>query len=148
MKIVVIGIAVLGMTLTACSQDIAQSKVPSVVTNALQSKFSAATKIDWEKKKGVYEAEFHQDSLEYTVEIDGTGNITRQKLDITVQQLPTNIAQAISSQYRDFTIEDAEKVEVNGTTYYQVELDAPRGKKDVQLVFDAAGTAAKNAFWD
>ena len=137
-----------GMTLTACSQDITQSKVPSVVLNAVQSKFGASATIDWEKKKDRYEAELKQDSVEYTIEVDATGKITRQKQDLTLQQLPPSIAQAISSQYKDFTVDDAEKVEVNGITFYQVELDAPRGKKDLQLVFDANGNASNTPYWD
>lgn len=148
MKLLGIWVAAFGITFTACSQDIAASKVPSVVTNALQSKFTTATNVDWEKKKNMYEAEFKQDSLEVTVEIDAAGKIVRQKQDLTVQQLPANISQAISSQYKDFTIDDVEKVETNGTVFYQVELDAPRGKKDIQLVFDANGVASKSAFWD
>jgi len=147
MKILGTAIALLGISFSACSQDVDPGKVPSVVVNALQSKFTAATKVDWEKKKTMYEAEFRQDSVEYTVEIDGSGNITRQKQDLTPAQLPQAIQQAISSQYKDYTVDDAEKLEIKGVTSYQVELES-RGKKDLKLVFDASGAASKTAFWD
>ncbi|WP_132055579.1 PepSY-like domain-containing protein [Pseudocnuella soli] len=148
MKLLGICVAFLGITLTACSQDIAADKVPSVVTNAVQAKFAGATKIDWEKKDKMYEAEFTQDSVEYTVEVDATGKITRQKHDLTLAQLPAGIAQAITAEYKDYELDDMEQVEVAGTIFYQVELEAPRGKKDVQLVFDANGAKSNTAYWD
>jgi biopolymer transport protein ExbD len=148
MKQLGIWAAFLGITVTACSQDIEANKVPSVVANAVQAKFASATHIDWELKNNLYEAEFSQDSVEYTVEVDATGNITRQKHDLAIQQLPAGLAQAISSQYKDYQIDDVEQLEVKGAIFYQVELDAPRGKKDVQLVFDANGAASQAPFWD
>ena len=141
-------IAFIGITLSACSQDISASKVPSVVTNALQSKFSTATNVDWEKKKNFYEAEFKQDSLEYTVEIDASGKIIRSKAELTQQQLPAPVSSAITSQYKDYKIDDVEKLEMNGDTFYQVELDGAGTKKDVKLVMDANGSTRKTTFWD
>lgn len=148
MKTFGIWIAALSITFTACSQEITASKVPSVVINTLQSKFAAATNVDWEKKKNIFEAEFNQDSVEHTVEIDPAGKVLRQKLDLSPAQLPAGIMQLINSQYKDFQPDDIEQVNISDMVIYQVELDAPRGKKDVKLVLNADGTTNNSAYWD
>ncbi len=140
-------VAALGLSMAACSQDIKPEKVPSVVRNAVQAKFSNATGIEWEKKKDIFEAELTKDSVEYTVEVDATGKLLRQKTDVTVQQLPAAITQALQTNYSQYTVDDAEQLEVNGTTLYQLELEG-KGVKDVKLVFEANGTVSKVAYWD
>jgi uncharacterized membrane protein YkoI len=129
------------LSLGSCSQDIPADKVPSVVLNAVQTKFGTAGKIEWEKKKDLYEAEFKMDSIEYAVYIDAAGKLVMSKLDIKENELPPAVAMIISTEYIGYKIDDAEKVEKDGMIYYQVELEG-KGKKDLELVFSADGKLA------
>jgi uncharacterized membrane protein YkoI len=134
-------------SLTACAQEIKSSEVPSVVTNALQTKFQNIAGVEWEKKGNVYEAELKNNNVSYDVEIDSTGKIKRQKEKLDVKLIPAPVQATIQSQYANHKIDEIEKVDENGTVYYQVELE---GKgKDLELVFGTDGKEMKGIkFWD
>ena len=127
--------------LYSCSQDIPNSKVPSVVLNTVQAKFGSANKIEWEKKNNLYEAEFRRDSIEYTVYVDPEGKLVMYKMDIKENELPTAVSSIIRTEYIGYQIDDAEKIEKDGVTYYEVELEG-KGKKDLKLNFSADGKLA------
>lgn len=141
MKTVTLLASVFIISLTSCSQDIPASKVPSVVQNTIQSRFSGAVDIEWEKKKTFYEAEFDIDKIDYKAHIDANGKLISYKTDMRVSELPAPVTSAIHTGHPGFKIDDADKLEKDGITYYQVELDA-KGKKDKRLVFTADGKLA------
>ena len=124
--------------LYSCSQDIPNSKVPSVVLNTVQAKFGSVNKIEWEKKNDLYEAEFKKDSIEYAVYIDTAGKLVMYKMDIRENELPAAVSLTISTEYIGYKIDDAEKIEKDGVTWYEVELEG-KGKKDLKLNFSADG---------
>ena len=124
--------------LYSCSQDIPNSKVPSVVLNTVQAKFGSANKIEWEKKNDLYEAEFKKDSIEYAVYIDLAGKLVMYKIDIKENELPAAVSSIVHTEYVGYKIDDAEKIEKEGVTWYEVELEG-KGKKDLKLNFAADG---------
>ena len=131
----------------SCSQDIPANEVPSVVINALKAKFPEATGIDWEKKQDLYEAEFDFGKTEFSVLIDSNGKLILHKQDIKKRDLPTNITSVLNSNYKKFRIDDVEKLEKDGITYYQAELKG--NGKVARLVFSAEGREEKNIdYWD
>ncbi|HEX6170351.1 MAG TPA: PepSY-like domain-containing protein [Chitinophagaceae bacterium] len=141
MKSVTLFVTATMFSFFSCSQDIPGSKVPSVVLNTVEAKFGTSPKIEWEKKNTLYEAEFKKDSTEYTVYIDSAGKLVMYKLDIKESELPAAVSTIISTEYIGYKVDDSEKVEKDGTTYYQVELEG-KGKKDMELVFSADGRLA------
>ena len=71
-----------------------------------------------------------------------------QKYDIPGAELPDQVVEAIRGKYKEYSIEDAERLERAGRTYYQVELDHKR-RKDLNLVFLPDGNEDKKMyFWD
>jgi uncharacterized membrane protein YkoI len=141
MKGTMLFITAASFSVASCSQDIPAAKVPAIVQNTIQAKFSNAGKVEWEKKKGVYEAEFDINSTEYTVHVDSAGTLMMYKLDIKETELPAAVMASISREHSGYTIDDAEKLEKDGVIYYQVELEAT-GKKDVKIVFNPDGSMA------
>ena len=127
--------------LYSCSQDIPNSKVPSVVLNTVQAKFGSANKIEWEKKNDLYEAEFKKDSIEYAVYIDLAGKLVMYKIDIKENELPAAVSSIVHTEYVGYKIDDAEKIEKDGVTWYEVELEG-KGKKVLKLNFSADGKLA------
>ena len=127
--------------LYSCSQDIPNSKVPSVVLNTVQAKFGSANNIEWEKKNDLYEAEFKKDSIEYAVYIDLAGKLVMYKIDIKENELPAAVSSIVHTEYVGYKIDDAEKIEKDGVTYYEVKLEGKR-KKDLKLNFSADGKLA------
>ena len=137
MKYMILVVASL-FSLYSCSQDIPARKVPSVVLNTVQTKFVNANKIEWEKRKALYEAEFKMDSIEYAVYVDSAGKLIMYKMDIKENELPAAVSEAIRTQYADYKIDDVEKIEKDGIIYYEIELDG-KGKKDLELIFSTDG---------
>lgn len=131
------------ISLISCSQDIPASKIPSVVQNTLQSKFANAVDIEWEKHDNLYEAEFDMNNTDYKAHIDDSGKLVAYKWDIKTTELPEAVTSVIGREHNDYDIDDADKLEKDGISYYQVELDAS-GKKDKHLVFTADGKIASD----
>jgi uncharacterized membrane protein YkoI len=143
MKTILLIITASAVSLSSCSQDLPVSKVPSVVQNTVQSTFANAADIEWEKKNEIYEAEFDVAHVDYKAHIDASGKLIVYKVDLKVNELPAAIATAISHEYAGYEIDDADKLEKDGTIYYQVELDA-KGKKNKQLVYTVDGKPAQH----
>ena len=140
MKLILLGMAA-SMSLVSCAQNISAKKVPSVVQNTVQAKFANASDIEWEKKSNLYEAEFNMGTVEYTALIDANGKLVVYKSNMMEKDLPAAVSAAITREHSGYTIDDLEKVEKEGITYYQVELEAS-GKKDMELVFSTDGSIA------
>ena len=138
------------MFAAACtSNHISQSKVPSVVLNTLKAQYPITDDVAWEKDHDVYEADVKiNDSTEVTICIDETGKLVMQKQDIPAAGLPAPVIASIQNNYKDYAIDEAERLERNGRTYYQVELNKIR-KKDLNLVFSPDGNEEKKMYyWD
>ena len=139
-------------TASCNSQDIATSKVPAVVVNTLKAQYPNAARVDWEKVGAYYEADFNTEAnTEVTVQIDANGKMLMQKIDIGWNDLGDAIKTVLQSQYKNFKVDEVEKIEKEGIFYYQVELDGKRLRslKDKHLVFSADGReAASVPFWN
>ena len=140
MKSVSLFIAAIAISILSCGQDIPDSKVPSVVLNAVKSKYPGAGDVDWEKKKDYYKAEFDIDKVEHTFHIDESGKVLQHKKEITLAELPAAAQENIKSSHAGFEIDDIAIIEKNGQTFYEVELEA-KGQKDKKVYFDTQGKA-------
>lgn len=142
MKNILLSLVAFSTALISCGQNLPASKVPSVVQNAVQSGFSAAADIEWEKKNDLYEAEFKLDSVEHSVLVDASGKIIAHKSDMTLLNVPAQVKTAIGRE-TGYKVDDLEKLEIDGIPYYQVEFEA-KGKKDKKVVYAADGSFASN----
>ena len=140
----------LALLMFSCSgQRISKDKVPSLVLNTLKAKYPLANDVDWEKQGNLYEAELDiNDSTEISVRIDEAGKLIMQKQDVPDNDLSSAIMKVIKDKYKDYTIDDVEKIENNGAIYYQVELKG-KGRKELNLVFSAEGREESTiSYWD
>lgn len=131
----VVLLLVAGQTLVN-AQDIPQSEVPSVVLNAFQQKFSGAEDIEWENKGGLYKAEFEVGSRDHEVSIDKTGKIIRHKEDFPKKQLPQAIQQQLATEFKAYKLDDADRIEIDGKIFYEVDLDGASGDREVLFTED------------
>lgn len=145
---IVICVTAAAFALSSCGQGIAEKKLPSVVVNAVKTKYGNATNIEWEKRTNGYEAEFLQGQTELTVLVDNAGNLLMQKQDVDSTAIPVPVMNAINTNHPGYTIDDAEKLEKAGVSYYQLEIEK-KGNKDLKLVFTADGKPANGVeYWD
>ena len=147
MKKLLLALPIFAVSAAACSQNLTPQNVPSVVQNGLKVRFADATGLEWEKAGDNYEAEFKQGQNEFEARLSPAGQVITLKQDIALTELPAAISNTISAQFKDYKIDDTERVENGGQVYYQVELEKRfSGKK---LVFSPEGQVAANiAFWD
>ena len=131
-----------GFTLTASAQVIPQSQVPPAVLNAFQGKFAGMTEVKWETKGELYKAEFKVDKRGHDVWIDKSGKITKHKEDFPKKDLPAAIQQQIAKEFKAYKLDDADKIEMDGKIFYQVELDG--ASDDRKVLFSADGKVQEN----
>jgi hypothetical protein len=130
------------LTLTIEAQNLPQSQVPSEVLNAFQGKFPNATEAKWEVKENLYKAEFKVGSRGHDVWINKTGKITKHKEDFPKKDLPQIIQQKISTEFKGYKLDDADKIETEGKVFYQVKLDGT--SDDRKILFTADGKIQEN----
>ena len=124
------------------AQDIAQQNVPSVVVNAFQQKFPNQTAVEWELKKGLYEAEFEIKSLDHSVYIDSTGKIVKHKQEIPVSELPAAVTASIQKNFSGYKVDDVKKIEAGSKVTYKVDVE--KGTEERKVTFGADGKIEEN----
>jgi hypothetical protein len=135
-------ICAVGLSFNAGAQPISQNQVPPVVLNAFQGKFANVPEVKWEKKEELYKAEFKVGKRGHDVWIDKTGKITKIKEDFPKKDLPAAIQQQITNEFKAYKLDDADKVEMDGKIFYQVELDG--AAEDRKVLFTADGKIQEN----
>jgi hypothetical protein len=139
-----------GMIFASCGgQNISSNKVPSVVRNTLSTSYPQVQQVDWDREGKFYEAEWNlNDSLERSVLIDDSGKIVMQKEDIPNTGLASAILSAVQTLHPGYAVDDVEKIDRDGKTYFQVELKKT-GSKELHLVFTPDGKEEKSfTSWD
>jgi len=133
---------IVGLAFNVGAQVIPQSQVPPAVLKAFQGKFASAPEVKWETKGELYKAEFKVDKRGHDVWIDKTGKITKYKQDFPKKDLPANIQQQIANEFKAYKLDDADKIEMDGKVFYQVELDGTTN--DRKVLFSADGKIQEN----
>jgi hypothetical protein len=150
MKAYILAAALFSVITGSCqNQNISASKVPSIVVNKVQESYPGAKDVDWKKSKDNYEAEIQvNDSTEVSILVNNSGNKVMEKRDIRISEVPSAVTNALTNLYKDYKIDEADQIIKDGTIYYQLELEA-KGKKDINVVFNANGTEEKSmTYWD
>jgi uncharacterized membrane protein YkoI len=124
------------------AQVIQQAQVPPSVVNAVKAKFPNATAIEWKLKDDEYRAEFKIDKRGHDVWLNKGGGIKKVKQDISKNDLPAPVKQKLETDFKSYTIDDADKIEKDGKTYYQVKLKAAAQERKV--LFTADGQIEKD----
>lgn len=130
-------LAFLPIAFGACSATVDQQEIPSVVINAVMTKYPDAKELDWEVKNGVYEAEFDLGKDDFEVWVNTEGTILKIEQEIKNTQVPAAILSKLKSDYKDFKLDDAKRIEIGKAVYYEIELDGTFG--DQTVVYSASG---------
>lgn len=143
-------LSVLSLSLVGCSlfdEDIPSSKVPSLVKNAFDQAYANPVDVEWEKKKDHYEVDFEIDQQDHTALFNKEGQLLMSKQDIRKSELPAEIANNVSNDFPDRYIDDVDKIEKEGETLYQLELDGT--PNELKIVYRADGQVEENfKYWD
>jgi len=149
-KLAILAMTILAINFTSCSDDddaVSMSEVPNEVTLAFETQFPEATDVDYETFNDQYEVDFDLNNVDYEALYDMDGTLVKYKYDILDTDVPQEILTAIINEYDDRPIDDAEILVIDGTNYYQIELD--NTPTDDQILFNTDGTVNTTiAYWD
>lgn len=122
MKVLTLALALSVSSLFANAQELKEAEVPSVVMNSFKGRFADAQNAEWEKKNDKFEVEFEQGTVEREAVLDAAGKVLLVKQEIANTEVPAAVTSAIKQNYGSYELDEAEKIEYNGQTYYEVEL--------------------------
>ncbi|MGG7035898.1 MAG: PepSY-like domain-containing protein [Flavobacterium sp.] len=125
---------------TVSAQDIPQSQVPSLVVNNFQQSFPKAFDVEWELKGNLYKAEFETGLLgtDHDVWYDKTGKLVRHRQEISKSDLPQKVLAKISSNFKNYRVEDVKKISEGNKITYTLELKS--FSEEWKVAFDSEGT--------
>ena len=121
------------------AQDLKEKDVPGVVKTALMKKYPKASKVNWEKEKGNFEANWGGKSGEDNSAVfTPAGAFVELVEAIPVSQLPASVAPYLKQHYKGAAIKEAGKVtDAAGKHMFEAEI---KGK---DLIFDEKGKFIK-----
>jgi len=129
LKLIVL--AFLPIAFGSCASTIGQQEIPSVVINAVMTKYPDAKDLEWEVKNGIYEAEFDLGKEDYEVWVNGQGTILKVEQEIPNAQIPATVLTKVKSDFKDFKLDDTKRIEIGKKVYYEMELDGSFGDQTV-----------------
>lgn len=126
--------------LIACFGAYAQNKVPQKVESAFGQKYPEIKSVKWEKETAdEWEAEFKKDGIKQSAIFLTNGTWLETEQAIKPTDLPSSVASSIHASFKDYKIEEAEKVTRNDSSVvYEVSLE--KGKSELEVLFSENGT--------
>ena len=126
---------------TGCEKD--DVKAPEAVKTSFNAMFPGATRVEWEKERGLYKAEFRIDLHEKDAWFEKDGTWVRTKTDIALSEVPAVVMQtAKDNQGASWVIEDIDYYEqaTGVTAYYRVEYEKSGSDKERSIRIRPDGT--------
>lgn len=136
------------VTFWSCEKedDLPTSKVPADVRTAFDAKFPAVNRVEWEKISGYYVADFRDNGTDMEAWYDKSAVwcMTETDLRTDLNALPGLVQNAFQTgQYADWRVDDIDKYERPGDTFYLVEIEK-NGETDRDLFYAEDGTLLKD----
>ena len=121
------------------AQSISKSQVPSVVLNKFKTQFPKATEVKWEMDGYLYRVGFEMRwNIDHEVWYNAYGETVKHKEELEKGKLPAAVVSRISTDFKGYKIEGAEKMTTDNKVFYEVELDAFL-KQELKVTVDANG---------
>lgn len=92
------------------------------------------------KDDGEFEVEFKESGKNMSCSYDKGGMLLETETEITIQELPAHIKEAVNKAYPNYNIEDIEEVSIpNAGIQYEMELEL--GKIEFEVLVSGDGTS-------
>ena len=132
-------IPILLIVLAACGSEILnENDVPEAVKTVFVAEYPNAKKISWEKIGRAYHVDFRiGNNREVDLWFTENGSISKRKIELEVEELPTGVLNKLKRDYADFVIDDPEKIVKSEMVYYRIELESKT--EEFEIAFDESG---------
>lgn len=132
----------LGVCNLATAQDLHKRDVPSVILNQFNKEFPKAYDVEWEKKGDLYKVEFETGwKKDHDVWYNSEGKIVKHKEELSSKDLPKPIKDYIQQEYKDYKIDEVDKITEKNEVLYKVEVE--KYDREIKLFFNEDGTLSK-----
>ncbi len=118
--------------------------IPDIITNTLAHHFPNAMNVEWELKKGVYEAIFYLDDVEYIALISADGNLAEYKKNLWPGELPVKISKECT---RFGETMNAIAIFRNGKLFFEVIVRDSKLKRKLYLFDETAVLIDSRKLW-
>lgn len=123
----------LGINTAVMSQDMLPEQVPSVVLNTFDRAFPDAVDVEWEWERDLYSVEFELGRRDHEVWLNESGDIVRQKEDLSSGDLPRSVIDAVNARFKDGRIDDVEKITEGKRVIFEIEVDTRDGDREFYM---------------
>ena len=136
------GAAGILLLVVACAQEnVGQPadriSVPDGVKSAFQAGHPDVEGVKWEEEGRHFEAEYRENRVQKAVVYEAGGKLIATETEVPVSDLPPPIGDYLGRNYPRLRIGEAERVDTNRGTFYEVELQ--NGNQEIELRFDRNG---------
>lgn len=136
-----------GILCSCDSDDNVHMDVPSVVLNTFQREYPEAMEVDWQQRDSLYEVDFELANRDHSALLNSVGRIVGTKHEILLKDIPSVVLGGLQKNFDRSDLNDPERVELNGRTFYQLELD--KFLFDEEIVLDEEGKMITDIpYWD
>ena len=123
------------------AQQVSADKVPVIVRQTCEAKFSRVRKVEWKLKSDHnYEAEFKLNGVEVAVKFDSNGKWLETETTIGRAKLPTDVRATISKKFGGYKIIETQTVERFDQKLLLYEVHLEKAKEVVKTLFEENGT--------
>jgi hypothetical protein len=125
----------------ALAQQLSANKVPPVVRQACEAKFSRVRKVEWKLKNDhSYEAEFRMNGVEVAAKFDANGNWLETETTIARTKLPSDVRATISKNFSSYKLIETQTVERFDQKLRVYEVHLEDLKEVLKILFEENGT--------
>ncbi|WP_303915821.1 PepSY-like domain-containing protein [Bacteroides mediterraneensis] len=136
------------VSLTSCDKDDDHVRVSADLQAAFDSRYPNASRVDWERNGGFYEAEFMGNGLENKAWFTPDGAWVMTEYDLPFNQLPQAVLDAFAaSAYATWRVDDVDMIEKSGMEMIYV-IEVESGEREYELSYLEDGTLLReNTEW-
>ncbi len=121
---------------------------PKNVIESFNNKYTQATRVNWEIRNSYYVAEFILNNTKSEAWFDNKGEWSMTESELSFRQLPVVIRNGFdASEFKNWAIEDVEKVERNGMESLYI-LQVELGEQEMAIHYLENGTRIKTVMHD
>lgn len=134
--------------LTSCDKDDDHVQVSADLQATFDSRYPNASRVDWERNGGFYEAEFVGNGYENKAWFTPDGTWVMTEYDLLFNQLPQAVLEAFAaSAYASWRVDDVDMIEKSGMEMIYV-IEVESGEREYELTYLEDGTLLReNTEW-
>lgn len=129
-----------GLMTGTYAQDVKEKDVPATIQSNFKTGFPNAKDVEWKLKDGKYKVEFEVNGLDHFAKYGADGKLLARGMKIRTSELPNAVTTAIKGSYAARMIDDAYRVDKDGSAFYLIKL---KGDPETKVLYTADGQVAK-----